>query len=146
MNTKQKEDILIAEYDKRVFIPYNDNLSWSGNFTTYKGCEKWIKENNFIGYKPELGWKLGLGDYRTNFHSLMGVVEKICKEKFDDGSEETSHLRTFGMVDIDGNFVVRFNRGSLFTNETLIGVTFDAVIDYITNKKNAEIINRLNSK
>lgn len=134
MSQKIKEDILIAEYDEREFKPYKGNSSYNIGFKTFKECKVYIKENNLNGYKPELGWEMGLGDYRTNFHSLMRVVEKICKEKFNDDSNETPYLRTFGMMNDDGDFMVRFNRGHLFTDESLIKATFNAVVEFLRNR------------
>lgn len=131
--SKLKHDILIAEFDERKFKPYNGNRSQDIEFKTFKECENYIEKNNLVGFKPELGWEMGLGDYRTNFHSLMRVVEKICKEKFDDG--ENVQLRTFGMLDEESLFMVRFERHPLFKNESLIEATFEAVICYLRNKK-----------
>ena len=128
------EDILISEYDGRIFKPYKDNRCVNVEFTTYKSCVDFITKEDLNDYYPEVGWELGLGNYRKDFRELMEVVEKICREKFNDESNETSYLRTFGMINEDGDFMVRFNRGRLFVSETLIGATFDAVLDFLRNR------------
>lgn len=76
--------------------------------------------------------------YHTSWDWLMPVVEKICKYEFKDSSAEEqltpnySYLRTFGMIDEEnGNLLVRFNRGVLHSEKTLIGATFNAVVDFI---------------
>jgi hypothetical protein len=128
------EGILISEYDGRIFKPYNGNRCVNVEFLTYKSCLDFIEKEDLIDFYPEVGWELGLGNYRKDFRELMKVVEKICQEKFDDESNETSYLRTFGMINEDGDFMVRFNRGHLFTDETLIGATLKAVVDYLRNR------------
>lgn len=132
-NQLTEQHILIAEYDGKKFKPYNKNLSWDIEFSTYKSCEEYIKEKKLIDFIPQLGYQLGVGDYRNNFHDLMRVVEKICKEKFSDN--ETSYLRTFGMLNDSGEFMVRFNRGRLFEEKKLIDATFFAVVDFLQNNK-----------
>jgi len=68
-----------------------------------------------------------------NFHSswdkIMPVVEKIIEHKFDNG--ENHYLRTFGMKDEEGNFMVRFNRGFLHSDPNLLIATYNAVCEFI---------------
>jgi len=76
-------------------------------------------------------------NYHTSWDWLMPVVEKICKYEFDDASIEShdtydySYLKTFGMLDEDGNFLVRFNRGFLHAEKILIDAVFKAVVEFI---------------
>lgn len=72
--------------------------------------------------------------FKTNWHYLMILVEKISQEMFADG--EVYHLRTFGMYNAEvKKFMVRFNRHRLFQDEDLKKATFDACIDALTNLK-----------
>jgi len=62
----------------------------------------------------------------------MPVVEKILKERFDDG--ENVFLKTFGLINEGGEFMVRFNRYSLFMEESLLEATYFAVIEFLRNR------------
>jgi len=66
---------------------------------------------------------------------LMPVIEKISRIKFNDGSNQTCYPRTFGMINGDLMFMVRFNRFSLHTEEKLIVAAFLAVIEVIDHLK-----------
>ena len=73
----------------------------------------------------------------------MPVVEKINTYRWpeyygtrgkqeDDGEwDDCVYLRTFGMRDIDGMYLVRFNASALFNAPTLVEATWLAVIDFI---------------
>lgn len=97
------------------------------------------------------GLRLYLGslDFHKNYSSLMPVVEKICKYKFEDG--DTAYPRTFGMLDENGHYMVRFNRFQLFTAPTLIEAIYTAVLTFIkeikslnpvTNKKQLKYMSK----
>ena len=82
--------------------------------------------------------------YHSSWDWLMTVVERISEHHYhnfygargkteDDGDwDDTAYLRTFGMRDLDGNYMVRFNASILCRAETLIKATWLAVIDFIT--------------
>jgi hypothetical protein len=83
----------------------------------------------------DTGWTectLSEMEFDKRWDWIMPVVEKICKEKFEDGS--TAFLRTFGMITDDLGFMVRFNRHSLFIEDTLIQATFLAVGEFLRNR------------
>lgn len=79
----------------------------------------------------------GVGRHALQYHSdwkwLMPVIEKISKYKFPDFefNDDTSYPRTFGMISEDGEFMFRFNRGSLFKGDTLIEAAFPAVFEFV---------------
>ncbi len=81
--------------------------------------------------------RMSMGEFDCDWNLLMEVVVNICKTKFrDDICEEYDpnsypYLRTFGMIDHDGNFMVRFNRYTLFMAPTLLQATYEAVVDFI---------------
>ena len=58
----------------------------------------------------------------------MRAVEKITLTKYDDG--DNAYLQTFGMLNKDGNVMVRINRCQLFEAPTLIEATWLAVVDW----------------
>ncbi len=64
----------------------------------------------------------------------MPVVEKIGKIECLSENEifDTYYLRTFGMVDVDGNFMVRVNRFALNISKSFIEATWLAVIEFIS--------------
>jgi len=66
------------------------------------------------------------------WHSLMPVVEKICKEKYDDG--DTAYLRNYGMINDEFQFMVRFNRQQLFSSNSLLKASYLAVVDFLRNR------------
>jgi hypothetical protein len=70
--------------------------------------------------------------YYESWGWIMPVVEKICKENFEDG--EQVYLRTFGMINSEFKFMVRFQRHQLFCSETLLTATYLAVVDYLQNR------------
>lgn len=72
---------LIAEFMGRKFKPYKDNHSYDAEYNTYAECLSAIEENKWMGYTPQLGWKIGVGKYHSSWDWLMPVVEKI--EKMD---------------------------------------------------------------
>lgn len=67
--------------------------------------------------------------YDCLWEYLMPVVEKICQVRYDDG--ETAYLRTFGMINHDGEFMVRFNRSQLGIGDTLHAAAYDAVLKFL---------------
>lgn len=69
---------LIADFDDKKYLAYKGNSSYSEAFNTYAECEKWIEKNKLKYYHPELGWRLGCGDYHRDWNWIMPVVEKIA--------------------------------------------------------------------
>ncbi len=78
--------------------------------------------------------------YHSSWNWLMPVVEKIMNYDYPDYHredapehpfEDCAYLRTFGMRDENGNYMVRFNASRLFITTTLIEATYMAVIDFI---------------
>lgn len=67
--------------------------------------------------------------YHSSWGELMAVVEKIVAIRYE--GDETAHLRTFGMRNHDGNYMVRFNWCSLHEADTLLWATYLAVVDFI---------------
>ena len=80
-----------------------------------------------------------LEHYQKSWNWLMPVVEKIIQHKYweedDINREETAFLRTFGMKDEEGKFMVRFNRCPVFAGNTLLEATYLAVLNFIKNKE-----------
>lgn len=70
-------------------------------------------------------------DYHESWKSLMPVVNKIMDVKYDDTVDGTAYLRTFGMKNDEGQYMVRFNRYSLHAAEKLRDATYAAVIEFI---------------
>lgn len=70
--------------------------------------------------------------YKLSWNLLMIAVERILTKKFEDG--ENYYLRTFGILNEDGNFMVRFNRHRLFEAKELRDALFMAVIDVCDGK------------
>lgn len=75
--------------------------------------------------------------YHSSWDWLMPVVEKITGLKYKTDNEnvfdnsDTAHLRTFGMKNEAGEFMVRFNRFGLFCSPQLINATWLAVVAFI---------------
>lgn len=81
--------------------------------------------------------------YHYSWDWIMPVVEKIgnihypayygSSGKPDDYHEwdDTAYLRTFGMRDKDGNYLVRFNADQLYSAPTLIQALWEAVTNFI---------------
>jgi hypothetical protein len=81
-------------------------------------------------------------DYKNNWNALMPVVEKISQHVYEIQEDEriggttiikqTAYPRTFAMLsDDDDKLMVRFNRSPLFTADTLIEATYNAVVEWI---------------
>lgn len=93
-------------------------------------------------WMPESMKSTGL-EYHKNWSWLMYVIGVISDHRYpefygkrgkteDDGDwDDTAYLRTFGMRDKEGNYMVRFNASRLFSAPTLIEATWLAVIDFI---------------
>lgn len=110
---------LIADYMR---LPNLGNRGWTSPVTASATPE--------LHYHDSWGW-------------LMPVVERISTIRYpeyygsrgkteDDGDwDDTAYLRTFGMRDKEGNYMVRFNANQLFSAPTLIEATFMAVVDIL---------------
>ena len=80
--------------------------------------------------------------YDQSWDVLMPVVEKIGQHVYDEFEELTNdggievrkdraYPRTFGMQDVDGRYMFRFNRSTLYFGDTLIEAAYAAVVDWI---------------
>lgn len=83
--------------------------------------------------------------YHINWIELMDAVQKIGEYHYpnyygargrdheqENDWDDCAYLRTFGMRDDEGNYMVRFNASTLIRAKTLIGATWLAVIDFIS--------------
>lgn len=117
---------------------------------TYR-LHQWYKPDNdlrktgqFIGYDDSL-------EYHTSWGWLMPVIEKMAKLKLkyaDSEQEYSPHPNTFGMVDEEGNFMVRIYCSQLFHAPTLIEASWLAVVDFLkwyTKENQAPIPNHQNN-
>lgn len=129
MKTILEGNTLIAEFDGKDFVPYKGNRSVDVKFKKYSECLDFIKNNQLDGYIPELWWNAKSGGYDHDFKQLMRVVEKITQYKYEDG--DTAYFRTFGMLNAEGETMVRINKHQLFQSKTLIEATWLAVVDFI---------------
>ena len=71
--------------------------------------------------------------YHQDWSRLMHALEKICRTKVGDGVEYVEYAtpRTFGMLNEDGQIMVRLNGHQLQTADTLIEATWMAVVQFI---------------
>ena len=79
--------------------------------------------------------------YHISWDWLMPVVEKISKhiyESYKDNNgykdvivDDRAFMRTFGMIDNNGNWMVRINRMTLHQEDTLIKATYNAALEFI---------------
>lgn len=99
----------------------------------------------FLSDKPDAYDKVvNLWDmkYHTSWDWLMPVVEKISEHHYPDywrnkkpadanDYDDCAFMRTFGMRNDEGKYMVRINAQQLFYGATLIQATYLAVIDFI---------------
>ena len=119
----EDQNKLIAEF---IDFPYNDP-------------EQFIVTDYNVAFTCERVGTLDDLKYHSSWDWLMPVVEKIAKIEYEhqigeDGKRESdrAYLLTFAMInDETGDFMIRFNRCSLYQASTLIEATWLAVIDYI---------------
>lgn len=67
--------------------------------------------------------------YHYSWNWLMPVVEKISGMSI--GDVKNAYPRTFGMIDDEGQIMVRLNGFQLFRSDTLIEATYNAVVAFI---------------
>jgi hypothetical protein len=103
--------------------------------------KKWIEKLIKFEGKPDAAYKNA--KYHSSFDWLMPVVEKIFDYRYpdyygnrgktdDDGPyDDCAYLRTFGMRDEEGNFMVRFNANQLHRGPVLIETLWTAVVAFI---------------
>lgn len=93
---------------------------------------------------PDSGrvWYSHPDNYHNSWNELMPVVEKISNihypdywsgNKPDDANEwdDCAYLRTFGMRDSEGNYMVRLNANTLHDAKTLIDAMWISVVEFI---------------
>lgn len=101
----------------------------NGKVTEFETCSPYPNRIPFgTGYDFDT-LKISGYEYPTIWGWLMPVVEKIIDIRYD--GDETAYLRTFGMRNHDGNYMVRFNWCSLHEADTLLWATYLAVVDFI---------------
>ncbi len=92
---------------------------------------------NFMGriYHPKLETTtyINVWDYKNNWNELMPVVEKICDYNYPDVHDFAAFMRTFGMKDDNGNYMVRVNGMPLHSAKTLLEATYSAVLEFIVS-------------
>lgn len=97
--------------------------------------------SGYLGYRtPAFGVPnksiehlLNENKFNNSWDWIMPVIEKIISvEKFKDG--ESIKLNTFGTINEEGMFMVRFDRHSLFQSKDLFQASFDAIVDFLRNR------------
>lgn len=132
--------IAISEFMEVKFAPYKGNHSYDVKLS-YSECLEFIKEHKLDGYTPHFFWQKELPDYDSSWEHLMPVIGKISKIKCLDNELEidTYYCRTFGMVDLEDEYMVRINRFTLHSSPKFILAAFYAVVEFVTwykqNKK-----------
>lgn len=91
----EKDKIVLSDFLELKWQAYKDNSSFTKTYVSYKDCLNDIKRNNWDGYKPELGWQKGTGDYDKNYNSLIPVLEKI---EFLNYSTTLSYIGGLGHI------------------------------------------------
>ncbi len=89
--------------------------------------------NNQIHKKDDL-------PYHYSWDWIMPVLEKICSMTFTipdkhGGGTWSPCLRTFGMKNDEGKFMVRLNTSPLHESDKLIDATYAAVVEFIKENK-----------
>lgn len=106
-------------------------------------------------YRDEADEQIGIHidhlAYHTSWDWLMPVVEKISTihygwDKIENPFDDCVYPRTFGMLDAEGKPMVRFNSSQVFTADTLIEVTYMAVVDFIKWYNNEKAIAKMKAK
>lgn len=104
---------------------------------------KGVQTITSIAFKDNGGYfRESIRNYRVQLHyhesweKLMPIILRIGEFKFDDythddGTIDHAYMRTFGMKNQHGKYMVRINRHSLFEADTLIEAAWLAVIDFI---------------
>lgn len=107
-------NILLCDFMGIKFTPYKGNTSMNGVALTYQECETYI--NNMgkagVGYKPEIGWTLGVGKFNSSWNELMKVVEKV-NAHHKCGKENRDMLYTLHLLLGGGYFFTEYERQPL---------------------------------
>lgn len=132
VQTRVSGSALIAEYMQIKEIESSYDSSGTAVAIWYSG---------YLGYRtPAFGVPnksikhlLSENKFNNSWDWIMPVIEKIISvEKFEDG--ENIKLRTFGTINEEGLFMVRFDRYSLFQSKDLFQASFDAIVDFLRNR------------
>lgn len=126
LNSKTVPESLVASVSGSALIAQYLGFKQDEKYPTLWIIKDQINQNGNNHF-----WEGNL-KYNESWDWLMPVVEKICAENYDDG--ENVYLRTFGMIDDNGYFMVRFNRNNFFAENSLIEATFKAVVDYLRTR------------
>lgn len=71
-------------------------------------------------------------NYHSDWALLMPVVELICLIRTEGNmSHDFCYPRTFGMMDENKQFMVRFNCHGLCFGNTLLEATYNAVVEFL---------------
>ena len=132
MNT-DKNNTQLPQSSVSVSALIAQYLGWKNRNEYYQVPNLFPITNYDTGWTECLPSKM---EFDKRWDWLMPVVEKICKEYYEDG--DTAYLKTFGMITDDLGFMVRFNRCSLFIEDSLIQATFLAVGEFLQNRVQAE--------
>jgi len=102
----------------------------------FLGCGiKKRNSNGFYHYVPNpTSFEGSLGpviDWKPNGNpgQCIKVLEKICKIKYEDG--DYAYCRTFGMIDKEGQYMVRINRMPVHYGETIGEALYTAVVEFV---------------
>lgn len=123
-------NLLIAEF-----------LNWRQNKEIGVDYDEWMDEDGLLILFGRTGGEL---KFHIDWNWLMLAVEKISKYVYEsevvDGEEyiDYAYPRTFAMPSKEGQFMVRFNRCSVFSSDRLIEATWLSVLDFIQYNFNKE--------
>jgi hypothetical protein len=128
---------LIATFMGYTYFPYNHPDIKSPRDAGWKidakvsSISKWN-----IGYtkKAFLCRSHNQLNYDGSWQWIMPVVEKIARMRIKYLNEDeyfSPYPVTFGMIDDEGNFMVRFHSHQLFQSSSFIEAVWMAVIDFI---------------
>lgn len=110
---------------------------------TLEGNKIKVSRNDLALIENFMDYMEGYLSEWITWNDLMPVVEKISKYHYpeywgargkpEDANEwdDTAYLRTFGMRDDEGNYMVRLNANTLMRAKTLVEATWLAVVDFI---------------
>jgi hypothetical protein len=124
LSNTQENNRLIAEFMGWEFRQVTDHTveAW------YEGSCFWLDSNAYLEKSLLKGFC-----YHEKWDKLMPVVERISRIPLigAEDNQDVCYPRTFGMPHTDGKIMVRLNGFSLHYGETLLEVTYAAVVEVI---------------
>jgi hypothetical protein len=131
---------LICEF-MEIKIVEADN----GDPVVNAGKDRWLHVRDWARYHKSWGWLMPVVEKINNHHYPEYYL--VSKRTEDDGPyDDTGYLRTFGMRDNEGRYMVRFNASALHYGKSLIEATWIAVVDWIQWYNNPVVDNSLPSQ